>query len=179
MHKFFFAFFLCLIVSLSIFAQQTSTKKIDHLTVEEDDLVRETETLDQRIEVFVIALDRRFQSLSGAKATAAATTKDKKKDKLVERFGALPIGTRFELLADVNSILAEAIVKIDDAAERDKKNPQILKALKILADACSRFVVELKAYDVSGNTEKEREAVADAMQNCLEVIEANRAQSGN
>lgn len=57
----------------------------DHLTEQEVELVKDTQILDKRIEVFIKAADRRMQVLSGTDATNA---KESKKD--AELWGPSP-----------------------------------------------------------------------------------------
>ena len=99
----------------------------DHLTEQEVELVKDTQILDKRIEVFIKAADRRMLVLSGADATNAKQSK-----KEAELWGALPTGTRAELIGDIARIFDEAITNIDDVSSRDEKNPLIPKALRNL-----------------------------------------------
>lgn len=170
--KIFFALLICFIFSFSVFAQQT--KKIDHLTIEEDDLIHGAQELDKRMEVFVKAIDRRFLALNG-------TSEVKEKKKEAEKWGALPTGTRAELLGDIKSILEEAVRNIDNAAEHDMKNPLLPKSLKILAGGCSRFVTQLKPFYDNSTDSGERASAYNAIQTCREVVEAqaNKGESAS
>jgi hypothetical protein len=154
---------LCSLISLPAVAQESG--KINHLTVEEDNLVRDTQELDKRLEIFVKAVDRRILVLNGA-----AEVKEKKKE--AEKWGALPTGDRAELLGDIKSILNEAVTKIDDAAERNAKSPLLPKALKTLVDGCSRFVPQLKTIQDNAKSEAESSAAYDSIETCKEVIES-------
>lgn len=111
----------------------------DHLTPQEVDLVKDTQVLDKRIEVFIKAADRRVLVLTG---TAATNAKQLKKDS--EKWGELPPGNPGELISDISRILDEAITNIDDVSARDEKNPLIPKALRKLAAAASRIVEQVK-----------------------------------
>lgn len=173
-----FAGSLLIIITAPVFAQQTS--KIDHLTIGEDDLIHDTQELDKRIEVFIKAIDRRLIVLNPTSETIFAAPDSKKsKKKDFDKLGELPTGTRTELLVDVKSILVEAISNIDNAAERDAKNALLPKALKTLADGCTRLTLRLKSFYDSAQNETERAAVYDATENCREIIEAHAKHSIN
>ncbi len=80
------------------------------------------QVIDKRIEVFIFAADRRLLLLANPDA------KQTKKEE--ERWGPLPKGTHVELLQDYKHILEEAMEKLDDAYERDRKSELLPKALK-------------------------------------------------
>ena len=65
---------LCL---ASLVFAKTSTPQRDHLTPQEVDLVKEAQIIDQRIEVFIKAAERRLMVLNG---TQAPVTKQSKKE---------------------------------------------------------------------------------------------------
>jgi C4-dicarboxylate-specific signal transduction histidine kinase len=162
----------------SVSAQQQPVTKIDHLTTTEDDLIHETQELDKRVEIFVKAIERRLMVLNPAtetKTAVKASKETKKKD--VDKLGQLPTGTHAEMLGDIKSILDEAVRNIDNAAEHDAKNVILPKALKKLADGCSRFTSQLKPFYDSAQSERERADVYDALENCREIIEANTKQN--
>ena len=163
---------ICAALSFSVKAQQKSAE-IDHLTTAEDDLIHDTQELDKRIEIYVKAIDRRLIVLTGGTENNTAVKETKKKDKDADKWGPPPTGTRAELLSDVKSILDESVRNIDNAAEHNAKNALLPKALKKLADGCSRFTVQLKPFYDSAQGERERSDVYDAMENCREVITAN------
>ncbi len=87
--------FLCL-PGLTLYSSVGVAQTRDHLTPQEVDLVKEAQILDQRIEVFVKAADRRLLVLTGVDAP---TPKQLKKDS--EKWGELPTGSRAELLGDL------------------------------------------------------------------------------
>src|SRR6266545_8393972 len=121
----------------------------EHLTPQEIDLVKDTQILDKRIDVFIKAADRRVLALNGTDATSA---KQLKKDS--ESWGELPSGTRAELIGDLARIFDEAITNIDDVSAHDENNPLIPKALRKLAAAASRIVEQLKPAEAqAGNAE--------------------------
>jgi hypothetical protein len=111
----------------------------DHLTPQEVDLIKDTQILDKRIDVFIKAAERRVLVLTG---TAAASAKQLKKDS--ETWGELPTGKPAQLISDIARILDEAITNIDDVSARDEKNPLIPKALRKLATASAKIVEQVK-----------------------------------
>jgi hypothetical protein len=139
----------------------------DHLTPQEVEIVRETQILDQRIDVFIKAVDRRLLVLSSA---AAASEKQLKKDS--ETWGELPSGTRAELLGDIARIFDEAITNIDDVSARDEKNPLIPKALRKLAVAASRTVDQLKPIQAQAKGEAEANGFELLVKHAEEIVEA-------
>lgn len=169
--------FICLTFSFSALAQQT--KKIDHLTVEEDDLIHETQELDKRMEIFVKAIDRRILVLNGTTEVKPEGKEKKEQKKESEKWGALPAGNRAELLADIKSILNEAVTKIDDAAEHNAKSPLLPKALKTLGAGCSRFITQLKPFYENAKSDAERASAYDSIETCKEVIDSQSKLTTN
>lgn len=125
----------------------------DHLTEGEADLVREMQIIDQRVEVFIRAADRRLLVLANPNAV------QKKKEE--ERWGPLPKGTAVELLVDYRNILSEAMEKLDDANER--KDPLLVKALNKFKEAAARQIAEMKALAPKLADAREQRALAEAI----------------
>ena len=121
----------------------------DHLTPQEVELVKDTQILDKRIEVFIKAAERRVLVLTGT-ANANSNAKQLKKDS--EKWGELPSGNPGELISDIARILDEAITNIDDVSGRDEKNPLIPKALRRLASAATRIVDEVKPFGAQADS---------------------------
>jgi len=139
----------------------------EHLTEQEVELVKEAQLLDKRIEVFIKAADRRMLVLNGAQATSE---KQLKKD--AELWGALPTGTRAELIGDIARIFDEAITNIDDVSSRDEKNPSLPKALRNLAAAVTRIVGQLKPLEAQGKGDAEVSAFDQLVENAEAIIQA-------
>jgi hypothetical protein len=161
---------LVLVAPLCAFAHAASKAapaKRDHLTAQESDLVREEQTLDRRTAVFVKAVERRFLVLTD---TNAASSKVVQKDS--EKWGELPKGTHTELLGDIAKILDEAITNIDDVAERDAKNPLLSKSLRKLSEASTRFLAQLDPMRAAAQSDDEREAIDQAIENAQAIITA-------
>ena len=141
----------------------------DHLTEQEVELVKDAQILDKRIEVFIKAADRRMLVLTG-NGTGAANTKESKKE--AELWGALPTGTRAELIGDIARIFDEAITNIDDVSSRDEKNPLIHKALRNLAAAVTRIVRQLKPMAAQLKGDSELSTFDQLVENAESIIQA-------
>jgi hypothetical protein len=139
----------------------------DHLTPQEVELVKDAQVLDQRIEVFVKAADRRLLVLTGVNAT---NTKQLKKDS--EKWGELPNGSRAELLGDIAKILDEAITNIDDVSLRDEKNPLIPKALRKLAAEATRIFEQLRPMREQAKGDAEIAGFEALTENAESILEA-------
>ena len=139
----------------------------DHLTEQEVELVKDSQILDKRIEVFIKAADRRMQVLNGTEATNAKQSK-----KEAELWGALPTGTRAELIGDIARIFDEAITNIDDVSSRDEKNPLISKALRNLAAAATRIVGQLKPLEPQLKGDSELSSFDQLVENAESIIQA-------
>jgi hypothetical protein len=161
------ALLLSLISNLVPASPSAGFQAREHLTPEEIELIKDAQILDKRIEVFIKAADRRMLVLTGS---AAPTTKQNKKDS--EAWGALPTGTRAELIGDIAGIFGEATINIDDVNARDEKNPLIPKALRNLAAAASRIVEQLKPAEAQAKTEAELSSFNQLAENADEILQA-------
>ncbi len=139
----------------------------DHLTAEEIELVKDAQVLDQRIDVFIKAADRRLQVITGVKTD---TAKQLKKDS--EKWGELPSGSRAELLGDIAKIFDEAITNIDDVSSRDEKNPLIPKAVRKLALEATRIFDQLKPLREHANSDAEIASFEQLIENTQSIGEA-------
>lgn len=157
----FFAVFISLGSMLTVNAQ-----KRDNLTDEEDMLVRDAQEIDARMNVFVKVVERRLLALTDPNAAQSKSVQKKSGD-----WGALRTGTRAELLFDIQKTIDEAIAKIDDAAERDRKNPLFPKAVHILAEGCGKFIPQLKSFKLEDQSE--RDFAENSIDECNQVIEAS------
>ena len=147
-------------------AASVAASQREHLTAAEIELVRDTQELDKRTQVFVKAVERRMLVMTDPAAAAKQAQKD------VELWGELPQGTRTQLFSDIGRILDEAITNIDDAAERSPQSTLLAKSLRILADASQSLVPRLTSKRDSASTEAERDALEQAIENAQTVIEA-------
>ena len=160
---------LSLFVSIQMFSPTSAVaQRRDYLNELEIELVRDAQMIDLRTEVFVKAIDRRFLVINNQ-----TVIDDKKSGKDAEKWGALPVGTRSDLLLDIEKILESAIDNIDQVAVRDQKSELFPKAVKILADGANRFLPQLKSQLDKTNDQKEKGAIIGAIDFCNQIIEAS------
>ena len=152
---------------LLVSAAHITAAQREHLTPEEVELVRDNQELEKRTAVFVKAVERRLQAIGGAAAEAP-----KKEDKDAGKWGALPPSTRAQFLQDIAKILDEASLNIDDASIHAEKSSQIPKALRRLAEACTRFLPQLTALRPAVKDDIEREWLERAIETSQEVVDA-------
>ena len=148
-------------------AQASSVQAREHLTPQEIELVKDAQALDQRIDVFIKAADRRMLALNRGGAPSA---KQLKKDS--ESWGDLPSGTRAELVGDIARIFDEAITNIDDVSLRDEKNPLLPIALRKLAAAVSRIVDQLKPLQAQATSDEEASSFDQLTENAESILQA-------
>jgi hypothetical protein len=153
--------------ALTLSASAGATQSRDHLTPQEVDLVKDAQILDQRIEIFVKAADRRLVILTGIDAPSP---KQLKKDS--EKWGEPPTGSRAELLGDIAKILDEAITNIDDVSARDEKNPLIPKALRRLALEVTRISDQLRPLREQAKEDVEIAHFEELSENAESILEA-------
>ena len=163
------ALLLTLVLTTSARSSSPKPTSRDYLTPKEIELVKDAQVLDERIDVFIKAAERRFLVLSG-QTTSAPTSKKEQKE--ADKWGELPKGTRAELITDIAGILDAAIENIDDVALRDEKNPLIPKSLKKLAAAATRFQAQLTSMQGQAKEAAERTAIEQALENVQEILEA-------
>ena len=138
----------------------------DHLTPEEQELVRDAQILDKRIEIFIKAIERRLLALH----VNAANDKQMKKD--AEKWGALPTGSRADLIRDIAKILDEAITNIDDVSSHDERNPLIPKALRKLAAETNVIVERVKPLHAQAKGEAELGSFEELTENADSILQA-------
>jgi hypothetical protein len=156
---------LIIAASGSFFTAQAQRR--DHLTEMEIELVRDAQQIDERMKVFVKAIDRRFLVLNNDAAPSKQITKES------ERWGELPTGTRLQLLIDIEKLLDEAISKIDDVATRDMNSDFFPNAVHTLADGAVKFLPQLKFHLDKSSNEKEKGSILGAIEYCQQIIEAS------
>ena len=100
--------FLILLLTAYCSLLTVNAQRRDHLTEQEVELVRDAQQIDERMKVFVKAIDRRWLVINNDNSQAKQVEKD------VNSWGELPTGTRAQLLKDIEKLLDEAISKIDD-----------------------------------------------------------------
>jgi hypothetical protein len=151
---------LLLVASLAIIASgglvEARTQQREHLTEEEVDLIREMQEIDLRIDIFVRAADRRLLVLTNPAA--------KQSRKEEEKWGPLPKGSKLELLQDYKAILEEAMEKLDDTFERDKKSAALPKALSKFKEGAAHQLTQLRALAPQMTEKKEQRALLEAIE---------------
>ena len=150
---------------LSSVGASAQSKKRDHLTEQEVEQVRDVQQIDQRIEVFIKAADRRILVLTTPNAT------QKKKEE--ETWGPLPTGTKLELLTDYKKILEEAEEKLDDFFSREPKSDLLKKALQKFKQAANKQIIQLRALAAQLTDKKEQRALAEAIEEAETVTKAD------
>ena len=140
---------------------------LNNMTDEEDLAIRDAQELDERMNIYVRIVDRRFLALSEPNA---AESKQAQKD--FEKYGKLRTGTPAKLHADIARTIQEATNKIDDVAERDQKNPLFAKSVRIVIRACERWMPLLKTSFDNSADEIEKVAVTNSIQECGDIIDA-------
>lgn len=163
-------FFVLLILQFIVLFSciSVSAQKRDNLTDKEDMQVREAQELDLRIKVFIKVIDRRWLALSNPNASQA---KESQKD--IDLWGELRTSSRQELFFDIDQTINEAIAKLDDAAERDMKNPLFGKAVHLLAEACQKWLPQLKSTLDKTTDDHEKALLFNSIESCHQVIEAS------
>ena len=154
------------VITVPLFAGSATAQTRDHLTDAETDLIRFHQELDKRIEVFIKAIDRRFEIINGV-----ADPKVKKVMKGEPDWGNAPKGTHAELIGDIAGILDEAITNIDDVSRRDEKNPLIARSLRRLTAAATNYVTQLTALSKQTKHDDELGAIEQALTNANDIIE--------
>jgi hypothetical protein len=170
------AFLLLALVVISLLpsarTNAAAVQRREHLTELETEMVRDTQELDRRIALFVKIAERRVAAVTDATAAQNESAKD------VEKWGALPKGTRAQLLGDLARILDEAINNIDDVAVRTPNSSLIPKAVRHLSNASARFVSQLMPLRANASGEGEREALEQALDNLQQILDAAKKLPG-
>lgn len=171
---------LCLIVgSAALLPLATPGQSRDFLTNDEVEMIRDAQQIDQRIDVLTHAIDRRLGVL---KINAEDASK-----KESEKWGALPVGSRLQLINDIKRILQKAIDDIDnlagrptsmvaDAPEKGKKPKSYAelfpKAVRILASAAERYKPALNAELDKTTDNLEKGLILASLDLCDEITAA-------
>lgn len=153
----------------------------EYLTPREVERVRDNQTLDKRVGVFVKAAERRLQMITDPQAAAKESAKaesEKEEKRLhpdlpdLSEYGDSVTGTRAQLLSDIANILDEAITNVDDAAVHSEKSGLIPKAVRKLADSCARMLPRLEALRAGVSDEAERGSLEQAIENAQQIVAA-------
>ncbi|REJ78266.1 MAG: hypothetical protein DWQ47_02040 [Acidobacteria bacterium] len=161
-----FALVLVLTLQLETFSQRS-----DHLTTEEIELVRDTQAVDDRMEVFVRAIERRLISISGTSGLSEEQQEQLRKEE--NKWGPLPEGDREQLVSDIFKILDEAVSKIDDVADRNAESKLFPFAVHILADYSRELIPILESLASSSGSTRERAFLTSSVNLCRDIVEAS------
>lgn len=153
---------LSLLILLSAGFASAQKQKRNNLTIEEDTAIRDCETIDQRMTVFLKVVERRFLVLNNA----AQTEKDARK------YGDLPKGSRLQVIQDIERTLDEAINSLDDLASREKENKLLHKGLRALAEGSQKFIPSLQKLLDNSTDEGEKESLISSIEYCNQIIAA-------
>jgi hypothetical protein len=160
-------FFAALVLICASPASISRAQGRDHLTDPESELVRFYQEIDKRVDVFIKAIDRRFAIING---TAPPSTKKMMKDE--PEWGDAPQGTRAQLVDDIAGILDEAITNLDNAEQKNDKNPELNKALRKLSTATTGYLNQLAALKNKTTNADELAAIDRAADNAKQIIDA-------
>lgn len=156
-----FSFALLIVLLTPLYSH---AQKRDYMTDAESELVREAQEIDLRVSVLTKMIDRRF---------ALINNEPVKTEKDSEKWGAPPIGTRLELLSDINKLLQKAVDDIDDVAAHNRMDGILFpKAMRNLAEAAQRYLPKLKSIYDQTPDEREKGLLIGASDFCDSIIEA-------
>jgi hypothetical protein len=150
------------------FSNTAPVQRREHLTEQEVEMVRDTQELDRRADLFIKIAERRLLVILRGSAAPAPPAKD------LEKWGEVPKGTRAALFNDLARIFDEAINNVDDVATRKPDSDLIPKAVRKLAGGAARFLPQLTDLRPSANADGEREALEQAIDNLQQIIEAEK-----
>lgn len=175
------------------FPDSAEAQRRDYLTKEEIELVRDSQAIDQRIDVLVKAVDRRFLVLNNDETQYKQVKKD------MDKWGELPTGSEVELLGDIEKIIQKAVDDIDNLVSNQEMEDKVLRdgnntndvdeevtkyrikrnkkqfpiAVHTLADAARRYIPMLEAIGEKTTDRRAKGAAYGAIQNCELIIEAS------
>jgi hypothetical protein len=169
-----FLFATTIIVLSGLLAGSASAQRRDYMTDEEIELVRESQDIDKRIDVLTKMIDRRFSVMGIDVGGWKPTQKEQ------AAWGAMPTGTRSDLLLDVRQLLQKAIDDVDDVAMHNEKTLTQNKtggllfptAVRGLAAAANRYLPHLKTILDKSTDERDRGLVMASIEHCEAIIEA-------
>jgi hypothetical protein len=159
---------LCALGLCLTLAAPAAAQRREHLTPEEIELVRDNQELDLRTGVFIKAAERRLLAVTNPAESAKNAPQEK------EKWGEVQ-GSRVQLIYDISKILDEAVVNVDDVAERNPESPLLRKSLYMLSEATSRMLPELTKLREAAPNEAEADQLDRALETAREITEAAKA----
>jgi len=134
----------------------------DYLNRKEVERLQDAQRIDLRISVLVTAANRRFVLL-GSRPPSRKSERD---------WGDEPIGTREELLRDVDRILMKAIDDIDYAATQETSSKFFRAGFNNLKKACDEYEVFLRKLLDQTQEDREKGLLLNSLERCSQVSEA-------
>ena len=154
-----------------LLAFPTSAQRVDHLTDQEVELIRDVQEVDLRMDIYTRAIERRLIAILGRDTLDKEGLKRLEKES--EKWGELPEGSFSEILADIPRILDEAVNKIEDVAERDEKSELFPFAVYVLADHCRELPGRLEKLRDRATTPRDVALINDSIDQCSDIVEAS------
>jgi len=134
----------------------------DYLNTKEVERLQEAQRIDLRISVLVTAANRRFVLL-GSRLPVKKSGRD---------WGDEPIGTREELLRDVDKILMKAIDDIDYAATQETSTKFFKSGFNSLKKACDEYEGFFRKLLDETEGDREKGLLLNSLERCAQVSEA-------
>lgn len=153
-------------------ATAPAAQKREHLTPEEIELVRDNQELDSRTGVFIKAAERRLTAVVNPAEAEKSAAKEK------EKWGELK-GTRVQLIYDISKILEEAVVNVDDVAERTPDSHLPRKSLYMLAQTTAKMLPVLTKLRQDAQNEAEADQLDRALETAQEINDAAKERGVN
>jgi hypothetical protein len=135
---FFSSFFMVwLLCGVAVRSKDAGQRALDYMTEEEADRVREVQSIDLRIKVFVKIAERRLLLAEDSQSQYL------KKDEI--EWGRLPAVSRADGLKQYGRAIEEAIANFEDAYDRNPKDERLLKALTTFIEHTAGHLPRLEA----------------------------------
>ncbi|MBI3952011.1 MAG: hypothetical protein HY314_16315 [Acidobacteria bacterium] len=124
------------------------------MTKEEVDHVREAQPIDLRVKVFMKIAERRLVLVENPQAPPSKDDDD---------WGALPRGSRTDMLRQYNRAIEEAITNFEEAYDRHPKDERILKALTTFTEQTAEHLQRLEALRPTTTDEAARQVLEQVL----------------
>lgn len=152
----------------------TAAQSRDYMSEAEIEIVRDAQDIDQRINVLIKMIDRRFTALG----INSGGEEIKKKD--LEKWGEAPTGTQLQLFGDIRRLIDKAIDDLDVIAERNEDTVKQNKtegelfpvAVRLLDAASRRYVPLLNKAAAATTDDRERGQILHTVEACEQIIAA-------
>lgn len=166
--------FVAFVTVLTVLVTGSAAQSRDYMTEAEIEIVRDAQDIDQRIDVLIKMIDRRFAVLG----INSGGEEIRKKD--IEKWGEAPTGTQIQLFSDIRRLIDKAVDDLDviaerndDAIKQNKTDGELFpKAVRLLEAASRRFIPLLNTAAKASKDERERGQILHTVETCEEIIEA-------